>query len=54
MTDADGTDFTVRNMYGSTMKDGVLVKNGSNRCVLTDATLNGMIDAALVEADTTK
>ncbi len=53
-TDADGTDFTVRNMYGSSMKDGVLVKNGSNRCVLTDATLNGMIDAALVEIDTSK
>jgi peptide/nickel transport system substrate-binding protein len=50
-TDADGTDFTVRNMYGSSIKDGVLKKNGSNRAVLTDAALNEMIDAALVEQD---
>ena len=50
-TDADGTDFTVRNMYGSSMKNGVLTKNGSNRSVLTDETLNEMIDAALIEQD---
>lgn len=48
-TDADGTDFTVRNMYGSYEKDGKLVKNGSNRGNVKDATLNKMIDDALVE-----
>lgn len=50
-TDADGTDFTVRNMYGSSVKNGVLTKNGSNRAVLADEKLNEMIDAALVEQD---
>ncbi|HKM42726.1 MAG TPA: ABC transporter substrate-binding protein [Limnochordia bacterium] len=50
-TDADGTDFTVRNMYGSYERDGVLVKNGSNRGNVKDAELNAMIDAALVELD---
>ena len=51
-TDADGTDFTVRNMYGSAPDDsGNLKKNGSNRCNLTDPTVNEMIDAALVEQD---
>ncbi|MGI6651599.1 MAG: ABC transporter substrate-binding protein [Limnochordia bacterium] len=50
-TDADGTDFTVRNMYGSYEVDGKLVKNGSNRGNIKDAKLNEMIDAALVEMD---
>lgn len=50
-TDADGTDFTVRNMYGSYEKDGKLAKNGSNRGNVKDAKLNAMIDAALVELD---
>ncbi len=53
-TDADGTDFTVRNMYGSYEKDGKLVKNGSNRCNLKDAELNKMIDDALIEMDPVK
>lgn len=53
-TDADGTDFTVRNMYGSSVKEGVLVKNGSNRANLKDETLNTMIDEALVELDVAK
>ncbi len=54
-TDADGTDFTVRNMYGSMQQaDGTLKKNGSNRCNLKDATLNKMIDDALVEQDSSK
>ncbi|MDR0841562.1 MAG: ABC transporter substrate-binding protein [Christensenellaceae bacterium] len=53
-TDADGTDFTVRNMYGSSEQGGKLVKNGSNRAVLEDAVLNKMIDDALVELDTAK
>lgn len=53
-TDADGTDFTVRNMYGSYVgDDGELHKNGSNRANLKDPVLNEMIDAALVETDTT-
>lgn len=52
-TDADGTDFTVRNMYGSYEKDGKLVKNGSNRGNVKDATLNAMIDDALVQMDPT-
>jgi peptide/nickel transport system substrate-binding protein len=50
-TDADGTDFTVRNMYGSYEENGQLKKNGSNRSNLKDATLNAMIDAALIEQD---
>lgn len=50
-TDADGTDFTVRNMYGSYEKDGKLVKNGSNRGNTKDPKLNEMIDDALVELD---
>ena len=50
-TDADGTDFTVRNMYGSVEQNGQLVKNGSNRGNVKDATLNKMIDDALVEGD---
>ncbi|MEA5059604.1 MAG: ABC transporter substrate-binding protein [Candidatus Pelethousia sp.] len=53
-TDADGTDFTVRNMYGSYEEDGTLKKNGSNRSVLKDPVLNDMIDAALIEQDTAK
>ena len=54
-TDADGTDFTVRNMYGSfEQEDGTLKKNGSNRANLKDATLNAMIDEALVEIDPAK
>lgn len=50
-TDADGTDFTVRNMYGSVEQGGKLVKNGSNRGNVKDAVLNSMIDAALVEGN---
>lgn len=50
-TDADGTDFTVRNMYGSYEDGGVLKKNGSNRSLLKDPVLNDMIDAALIEQD---
>ena len=54
-TDADGTDFTVRNMYGSfVQEDGTLKKNGSNRANLKDAKLNEMIDEALVEIDPVK
>ena len=45
-TDADGTDFTVRNMYGSfVQEDGTLKKNVSNRANLKDAKLNEMIEA---------
>lgn len=42
-TDADGTDFTVRSMY--------YTGSGSNRSLISDKTLDKMIDDALVEAD---
>ncbi len=52
-TDDLGTDYTLRNQFGSTaQEDGTLRKNGSNRCNMKDATFNEMLDAALVETDT--
>lgn len=42
-TDADGTDFTVRSMY--------YTGSGSNRSLISDSTLDQMIDDALLEAD---
>ena len=53
-TDNLGTDFTLRNQYGSYEEDGVLKKNGSNRANLKDAKFNEMIDAALIEQDSAK
>lgn len=53
-TDNLGTDFTLRNQYGSYEEDGVLKKNGSNRANMKDATFNEMIDAALIEQDSAK
>lgn len=53
-TDNLGTDFTLRNQYGSYDDGGVLKKNGSNRANMKDATFNEMIDEALIEQDTTK
>ena len=53
-TDNLGTDFTLRNQYGSYEEDGVLKKNGSNRANMKDAKFNEMIDAALIEQDSAK
>ena len=53
-TDNLGTDFTLRNQYGSYDDGGVLKKNGSNRANMKDAEYNAMIDAALVEQDPAK
>ena len=53
-TDNLGTDFTLRNQYGSYDDGGVLKKNGSNRANMKDADYNAMIDAALVEQDPAK
>ena len=54
-TDDLGTDYTLRNQHGSTVQaDGTLKKNGSNRCNMKDATLNAMLDEALVETDSAK
>ena len=51
-TDDLGTDYTLRNLHGSTMQeDGTLKKNGSNRCNMKDEKFNEMLDAALVETD---
>lgn len=53
-TDNLGTDFTLRNQYGSYDDGGVLKKNGSNRANMKDAEYNAMIDAALIEQDPAK
>lgn len=53
-TDNLGTDFTLRNQYGSYEDGGILKKNGSNRANMKDAEYNAMIDAALVEQDPAK
>ncbi len=53
-TDNLGTDFTLRNQYGSYDDGGVLKKNGSNRANMKDADYNAMIDAALIEQDPAK
>lgn len=53
-TDNLGTDYTLRNQYGSFEQDGKLVKNGSNRANMKDAEFNRMIDEALVELDVEK
>lgn len=53
-TDNLGTDFTLRNQYGSYDDGGVLKKNGSNRANMKDATFNEMIDEALIEQDSAK
>lgn len=50
-TDNLGTDFTLRNQFGSYEEDGVLKKNGSNRSNMKDPEYNRMIDEALVEQD---
>lgn len=53
-TDNLGTDFTLRNQFGSYEEDGVLKKNGSNRANMKDPVYNQMIDDALVEQDPAK
>ena len=53
-TDNLGTDFTLRNQFGSFEEDGVLKKNGSNRANMKDPVFNQMIDDALVEQDVAK
>ncbi len=53
-TDNLGTDFTLRNQYGSYDDGGVLKKNGSNRANMKDAAFNEMIDEALIEQDSAK
>lgn len=53
-TDNLGTDFTLRNQFGSYEEGGALKKNGSNRANMKDATFNKMIDDALVEQDSAK
>ena len=53
-TDNLGTDFTLRNQFGSYEEDGVLKKNGSNRANMKDPVYNAMIDEALVEQDPAK
>lgn len=53
-TDNLGTDFTLRNQFGSYEADGVLKKNGSNRSDMKDPVFNKMIDDALVEQDPAK
>jgi len=54
-TDDLGTDYTLRNQFGSTKQaDGSLKKNGSNRANMKDQKFNDMIDAALVETDRAK
>ena len=50
-TDNLGTDFTLRNQFGSYEADGALKKNGSNRANMKDPVYNKMIDDALVEQD---
>lgn len=53
-TDNLGTDFTLRNQFGSYEDGGVMKKNGSNRSNLKDPVFNKMIDDALVEQDPAK
>ncbi len=53
-TDNLGTDFTLRNQFGSYEDNGTLKKNGSNRANMKDPVYNEMIDAALVEQDSAK
>ena len=53
-TDNLGTDFTLRNQFGSYEDNGVLKKNGSNRANMKDPVFNKMIDDALVEQDAAK
>ena len=53
-TDNLGTDFTLRNQFGSYDDNGTLKKNGSNRANMKDAAYNKMIDDALVEQDPAK
>lgn len=53
-TDNLGTDFTLRNQYGSYDDNGTLKKNGSNRANMKDPVYNEMIDAALIEQDAAK
>lgn len=53
-TDNLGTDFTLRNQFGSFEENGVLKKNGSNRSVMKDPEYNKMIDEALIEQDPEK
>ena len=53
-TDNLGTDFTLRNQFGSYEEGGALKKNGSNRANMKDAAFNKMIDDALVEQDFAK
>lgn len=53
-TDNLGTDFTLRNQFGSYEQDGALKKNGSNRANMKDPVYNKMIDDALIEQDAAK
>lgn len=53
-TDNLGTDFTLRNQFGSFEENGKLIKNGSNRANMKDPEYNKMIDEALVELDSEK